>query len=75
MIYQLGSDGAGKVIAEAKRSTLESFLGQYFPASDIPQQARALYLRNPIRVIPDVQFEAVALEPVLDPSGEPLDLS
>ena len=75
MLYQLGADGAGKVVAESKRSDLESFLGQYFPASDIPQQARALYLRNPIRIISDAQFKSVAIEPVLDPSGEPLDLS
>ncbi|WP_409306513.1 HWE histidine kinase domain-containing protein [Pseudomonas putida] len=75
MIYQLGADGAGKVVAESKRSDLESFMGQYFPASDIPQQARALYLRNPIRVISDAQFNTVAINPVLDPSGEPLDLS
>ena len=67
MIYQLGADGAGKVVAEARRSDLESFMGQYFPASDIPQQARALYLRNPIRVISDAQFKTVAIDPVLDP--------
>jgi len=75
MIYQLGADGAGKVVAEAKRSGLESFLGQYFPASDIPQQARALYLRNPVRIISDAKFKTVPIEPVLDLSGEPLDLS
>jgi light-regulated signal transduction histidine kinase (bacteriophytochrome)/CheY-like chemotaxis protein len=75
MIYQLGADGAGKVVAEARRSGLESFLGQYFPASDIPQQARALYVRNPVRVIADANFKTVPLEPVLDLSGEPLDLS
>jgi light-regulated signal transduction histidine kinase (bacteriophytochrome) len=51
MVYQLGEDGAGKVVAEAKLDEQESFRGQYFPAGDIPQQARALYLRNPIRVI------------------------
>lgn len=75
MIYQLGADGAGKVIAESKRGDLESFLGQYFPGSDIPQQARALYLRNPIRVISDARHGTIPLEPVLDLSGEPLDLS
>ncbi|WP_369991947.1 HWE histidine kinase domain-containing protein [Pseudomonas xanthosomatis] len=75
MIYQLGADGAGKVVAEAKRGDLESFLGQYFPASDIPQQARALYLRNPIRIISDAKFKSVPIDPVRDPSGEPLDLS
>ena len=75
MIYQLGADGAGKVIAESRRSNLESFLGQYFPASDIPQQARALYVHNPVRIISDAQCLTVPIEPVLDPSGEPLDLS
>ena len=75
MIYQLGPDGAGKVMAEAKRGDLESFLGQYFPASDIPNQARALYLRNPIRIISDADVARIPLRPVLDASGEPLDLS
>ncbi|WP_295042279.1 HWE histidine kinase domain-containing protein [uncultured Paracoccus sp.] len=74
MVYQLGEDGAGKVVAEAKLDEQESFRGQYFPASDIPQQARALYLRNPIRVIGDASFAPV---PVLgdDPRADPLDLS
>ncbi|MDB5772728.1 MAG: signal transduction histidine kinase, partial [Burkholderia sp.] len=68
-------DGAGKVISEAKRADLESFLGQYFPASDIPQQARALYLKNTIRVISDANFERIRINPQFDASGEPLDLS
>jgi light-regulated signal transduction histidine kinase (bacteriophytochrome)/CheY-like chemotaxis protein len=75
MIYQLGADGAGKVIAETKRGDLESFMGQYFPATDIPQQARALYLRNPIRIISNAHFTSVPIVPVLDLSGEPIDLS
>lgn len=75
MIYQFGQDGSGKVVSEAKRADLESFLGQYFPATDIPQQARALYLKNTIRIISDADFERIPVEPVLDASGEPLDLS
>lgn len=75
MVYQFGRDGAGKVVSEAKRADLESFLGQYFPASDIPQQARALYLRNTIRVIADANCDRVPIVPELDASGEPLDLS
>ncbi|MCB1466791.1 MAG: GAF domain-containing protein [Rhizobiaceae bacterium] len=75
MIYEFGHDGAGKVLSEAKRADLESFLGQYFPSTDIPQQARALYLRNTIRIISDAHFRPIPLEPVLDASGEPLDLS
>ncbi|MBO3761270.1 HWE histidine kinase domain-containing protein [Ciceribacter sp. L1K22] len=75
MIYRFDADGAGKVESEAKRPDLESFLGQYFPASDIPQQARALYVKNPIRIISDASGSRIPIEPVLDQSGEPLDLS
>ena len=75
MIYQFGHDGAGKVIGEAKRSDLEGFKGAYFPASDIPQQARRLYLQNRIRVISDANCQRMPIEPEFDASGEPLDLS
>src|ERR1041384_5226886 len=75
MVYQFEADGSGKVVSEAKRPDLESFLGQYFPATDIPQQARALYLKNTIRIISDANFERIPVMPVLDVSGEPLDLS
>lgn len=75
MLYQLAEDGSGKVIGEAKRADLESFLGQHFPASDIPQQARALYLKNPIRVIADVNGVGRKIEPQRDASDQPLDLS
>lgn len=75
MIYRFEHDGSGKVVSETKRADLESFLGQYFPASDIPQQARTLYLKNTIRVISDASGARVPVEPVLDGSGEPLDLS
>ena len=75
MIYELGPEGAGKVVSEAKRADLESFLGQYFPASDIPQQARALYLRNPIRVIGDASCQTIALITDEAAADEPLDMS
>ena len=75
MVYRFEHDGSGKVVSEARRSDLESFLGQYFPASDIPQQARVLYLRNTIRIIADSDGKRIPIEPVLDASGEPLDLS
>lgn len=75
MLYQFAGDGSGKVIGEAKRADLESFLGQHFPASDIPQQARALYLKNAIRVIADVNGVGRKIEPERDASGQPLDLS
>jgi light-regulated signal transduction histidine kinase (bacteriophytochrome) len=75
MVYRFEQDGSGKVVSEVKRHDLESFLGQYFPASDIPQQARLLYLRNTIRIISDAGGARVEIEPPLDASGEPVDLS
>jgi light-regulated signal transduction histidine kinase (bacteriophytochrome)/CheY-like chemotaxis protein len=75
MIYRFEHDGSGKVVAEAKRADLESFLGQYFPPTDIPQQARLLYLKNTTRIISNAQGTRVPLIPVLDASGEPVDLS
>ncbi len=75
MIYKFMHDGAGQVIGEAKRSDLEGFRGTYFPASDIPQQARKLYLLNRIRVISDANCERMPIQPVIDDLGEPLDLS
>lgn len=75
MIYRFAEDGSGSVIREAKRADLESFLGQHFPASDIPRQARELYLRNTIRVIGDARGGSAPIVPPLDLSGEPLDLS
>ena len=75
MIYRFAHNGSGEVISEAKRSDLESFLGQHFPATDIPKQARRLYLDNIIRVIGDVDAIRVPVEPVLDASAEPLDMS
>ncbi|WP_346296552.1 GAF domain-containing protein [Rhodopseudomonas sp. P1] len=75
MMYRFAADGSGKVIGEAKRSDLESFLGQHFPASDIPQQARLLYLKNAIRVISDSRGDSSRIVPERDASGAALDLS
>lgn len=75
MIYRFAEDGSGKVIGEAKRAHLESFLGQHFPAADIPQQARTLYLKNTIRVISDASGQRSAIVPERDASGAALDLS
>ena len=63
MVYRFLDDDAGKVLAEDRRDGLKSFLNHHFPASDIPQQARKLYARNLLRVIPDVSYEPLALRP------------
>lgn len=75
MIYQFLHNGAGRVIAEAKSPTLGSFMGQHFPASDIPLQARRLYLVNTIRMISDTSYQPVALCPSLAADEPAVDMS
>ena len=76
MVYQFDADGHGEVIAEAREPHLEPFLGQHYPASDIPQRARELYLRNRVRVLVDVHYEPVPVVPRFSPqTGVDLDMS
>lgn len=75
MIYRFAHDGAGEVIAESVRPGIGSFLGQRYPAQDIPAQARALYERNWLRIIADVDAQVSPIIPEVSPSGEPVDLS
>ena len=75
MVYRFREDLSGEVIAEAARDDLEKFHGLRYPRSDIPDQARALYVRNRFRIIADVEAEPVPVEPGVSFDGEPLDLS
>lgn len=75
MLYRFADSGAGSVVAEALRRGLEPFLGLHYPATDIPRQARALYVRNPIRIIADVDAPTVPVVPATDPHGAVPDLS
>ena len=76
MIYRFHPDGHGEVVAEERDEDLDPYLGLHYPASDIPQQARALYLRNWLRIIPDARYTPVRVVPELRPdTGAPLDLS
>ena len=77
MIYRFDEDWNGEVIAEAKDDAVEaSYFGLHFPASDIPVQARRLYVRNALRLIPDVGYQPCELVPEFDPAtGQSVDLS
>jgi light-regulated signal transduction histidine kinase (bacteriophytochrome) len=76
MVYRYDTDYNGEVVAEAKAEQLNSFLGLHYPASDIPAQARALYEKNWIRLISDVDYVPARLEPTAHPgNGLPLDLT
>jgi len=72
MIYRFHSDWSGEVIAETTTEELGSYLGLHFPASDIPQVARDLYMLNPSRMIPDAKSPPV---PVLSVDSVPPDLT
>jgi len=76
MIYRFDQEGHGAVEAEAMSRPLDPYRGQRYPASDIPRQARELYLRNAIRIVPDARYTPATLVPALRPdTGAPLDLS
>lgn len=76
MIYRFADNFEGEVIAEARGDSFDSFLGLWFPASDIPEQARRLYALNPIRAIANASYQPAALSPAINPdTRRPIDLS
>lgn len=76
MIYRFDEEWNGEVVAEEKEENLESWLGLHYPASDIPKQSRALFLKNRVRIIANVNYDPVPIVPELNPdTGNPLDLS
>ena len=76
MAYSFDAEWNGHVVAEFGEPDMESYIGFTFPASDIPKQARQLYLKNPYRLIPDRDYKPVKLYPVVNPiAGSFIDLS
>ena len=76
MIYRFDENWNGAVVSEAKEARLESWLGLNYPATDIPQQARKLFLKQGVRIIADINDTPVVIEPSLSPkTNNPLDLS
>ena len=75
MLYRFDEEGHGTVLAEDRNEKLPSYMGLCFPATDIPRQARALYILNRLRIIPDVEYTASPLLTTGDAGGRPLDLS
>jgi len=77
MIYRFDEDWNGEVLAESTGDgALVAYLGLRFPATDIPEQARRLYLLNPLRLVVDVAYVPALLRPQVDASTNlPTDLS
>lgn len=73
-LYRFDEQWHGQVIAESRGEGAASYLGLWFPASDIPARARAMYELSPVRLIADLPGEQ---SPVLHAPGfgEAVDMS
>ena len=76
MVYRFGEGGHGEVIAEVHAPRLEPYLGNHYPNTDIPLQARRQYLRQRVGAVADSSYRPVPLlvDAALD-DGMPLDLT
>lgn len=72
MVYKFQSDGSGKVVAEKIKEGIDSYLHFHYPESDIPRQARELYLLKQNRIFSNVYEEPVR---ILSKSDEKIDLT
>ena len=74
MAYKFDEEWNGEVLAEARKSSLNSLMGLRFPHWDIPAQARAIMGRIQLRLIGDVDQDPVAI--LADsPDAPPLDMT
>lgn len=77
MIYRFDKEYNGEVFAESKNGDLEPFLNLHYPHTDIPAQARELYLTNLVRMLADVSYTPVPIFTISDEANKNnnLDLS
>lgn len=75
MIYRFDKEYNGEVFAESCNDTIEPFLGLHYPHTDIPPQARDLYMKNLLRLIVDVNYTPVPIYTIDDTENKNLDLS
>lgn len=61
MVYRFDSMYNGEVFAETVVNNHEPFLGLHYPHTDIPEQARKLYLTNMMRLIVDIDYKPIAV--------------
>ncbi|MGG6270093.1 GAF domain-containing protein [Leptolyngbya sp. AN03gr2] len=66
-IYRFDTDGSGEVVAESiYEERLPSLLNHWFPADDIPAQARELFLKFRQRSIVDVATQEIGISPLIE---------
>ena len=61
MLYQFDANGDGEIKAESRGPHMAPFLGLRFPKWDIPNQAREILKKIPLRMIDDIQAKPVNL--------------
>ncbi|MDX2086113.1 MAG: response regulator [Candidatus Melainabacteria bacterium] len=62
MVYRFEPDWSGRVLVERTNPKTPRLYEQlYFPASDIPEQARRLYTQKSLRYLPDVDAPLVPI--------------
>ncbi len=61
MVYRFDADGHGQVAAESCDPEMEPYLGLHYPATDIPPQARSLYMLQRVRAVADVHYTPVPM--------------
>ncbi|KAL8555026.1 hypothetical protein ACS0TY_002998 [Phlomoides rotata] len=59
MIYKFHEDDHGEVFTEITKPGLEPYVGLHYPATDIPQAARFLFMKNKVRMICDCRANHV----------------
>ncbi|KAF3787387.1 Phytochrome type [Nymphaea thermarum] len=59
MTYKFHEDDHGEVVSEIRKPDLEPYLGLHYPATDIPQAARFLFMKNKVRMICDCRAKPV----------------
>jgi phytochrome A len=72
MAYKFHEDDHGEVLAELTKPGLEPYLGLHYPATDIPQAARFLFMKNKVRMICDCRARSIK---VIEAEALPFDIS
>ncbi|NJC27825.1 ATP-binding protein [Neolewinella antarctica] len=71
-LYRFDDEYNGQVIAETKRDEMQTFLHLRYPHTDIPQQARELYLSQQIRQVTSTRENSASL--LITDDDQPINL-
>ncbi|KAJ0976497.1 hypothetical protein J5N97_018462 [Dioscorea zingiberensis] len=61
MVYKFHEDDHGEVFREITKPGLEPYQGLHYPATDIPQAARFLFMKSKVRMICDCRARPVKI--------------